>query len=84
MYVTLDSDGAYELKTVPDVMGLHAQRPGAAVIRALLGRDSPDVKVLDRGFHDATLLDMGDSTGLVPSAFAVASTCNFQHDPSAA
>ena len=52
---------AYELKTVPDVLGLHAQQPGAAVIKVLLGRDSrsvqalvPDVKVLDRGFHEVT------------------------------
>ena len=31
-YVNLDSDGVYELKTVPDVLGLHARRPGAAVV----------------------------------------------------
>ena len=69
-YVTLDSDGTYELKTVPDVLGLHARQPGAEVIKVLLGRDSrsvralvPDVKVLEWGFHDVTLLDMGDITG---------------------
>ena len=27
-YVTLDSDGAYELKTVSDVLGLNARQPG--------------------------------------------------------
>ena len=69
-YVTLDSDSAYELKTVPDVLGLHARKPGLAVVKVLLGRDSrsvralvPDVKVLDRGFHDVILLNMGDITG---------------------
>ena len=35
--VNLDSDGVYELKTVPDVLGLHARRPGAAVVKVLLG-----------------------------------------------
>ena len=32
-YVNLDSDGVYELKTVPDVLGLHARRPEAAVVK---------------------------------------------------
>ena len=72
VYVTLDSDGIYELKTtyVLGVLGLHARRPGAEVVKVLSERDSwsvrvlvPDVKVLDRGFHDATLLDMGDVEG---------------------
>ena len=65
-YVNLDSDGAYKLKTVPDVLGLHARQPAAAVIEVFLGHDSrsvralaPDVKVRDRGFHKVTLLDMG-------------------------
>ena len=87
-YVNLNSDGTYELKTVPDVLGLHAQQPGA-VIKVLLGHDSrsvralvPDVKVRDRGFHDVTLMDMGDIAGpdisiadFVSPPFAVASTC---------
>ena len=43
-YVNLDSDGVYELKTVPDVLGLHAcRRPGAAVVKVLLWRDSRSV-----------------------------------------
>ena len=42
-YVNLDSDGVYELKTVPDVLGLHARRPGVAVVKVLLGRDSRSV-----------------------------------------
>ena len=67
VYVNLDSDGFYDLKTVPDVLSLHARQPGAAVIKVLLGHDSRsvralvlDVKLRDRGFHDVTLLDMGD------------------------
>ena len=38
--VNLDSDGVYDLKTVPDVLGLHARRPEAAVVKMLLGCDS--------------------------------------------
>ena len=69
-YVNLDSDGVYELKTVLDVLGLHARRPGAAVVKVLLGCDSRsvralvlDVRVIDRGFHEITLVDMGDTSG---------------------
>ena len=49
---------------------MRARQPGAAVVKVMTGRDSPsvrvlvpDVKVLDRGFHDATLVDMGDVEG---------------------
>ena len=70
-HVNLDSDGIYQLKSVPDVLDLHAWQPGAAVIKVLLGRDIrsgrslvPDVKVRDRGFHKITLLNMGDQTYL--------------------
>ena len=42
-FVNLDSYGIYELKTVPDVLDLHARRPGAAVVKVLLGRDSRSV-----------------------------------------
>ena len=31
-YVNLDSDGVNELQTVPDVLGLHSQGPGVAVV----------------------------------------------------
>ena len=51
-------------------MGLHARRPGAAVVKVLLGCDSrsfqalvPDARVIDRGFHVITLVDMGDTSG---------------------
>ena len=52
-YVTLDSDGIYELKTsrVSDILGLCARRPGAVVVNVM------------SGFHDVTLLDMGDVEG---------------------
>ena len=36
-YVQLDSHGVYDLATVPDVLGLHARRSGAAVVKVLLG-----------------------------------------------
>ena len=72
MYVTLNSDRIYELETtcVQDVLGLRARRPGAAAVKIMTGCDSRsvrvlvlDVKVLDRGFHDVTLLDMDDVEG---------------------
>ena len=71
-YVTLDSTRAYDLNTtfVPDVLGLRARRSEAAVVKVMTGRDSRSVRVLvldekmkDRGFHDVTLLDMGDVEG---------------------
>ena len=56
--------------TVPDVLGLHFRLPGAAVVEVLPGRDSrsvralvPDPRVNDRGFHEVTLVDMGDTAG---------------------
>ena len=55
------------LDTVPDVLGLTGRRPGAAVVRILQGRDVRSVhalvldpRVLERGFHDVTIVDMGD------------------------
>ena len=68
--VHLHSDGVVELDldTVPDVLGLTGRRPEAAVIRVLQGRDErsvhaliPDPRVMERGFHDVTIVDMGDS-----------------------
>ena len=66
----LDSPGVFELDTtyIPDVLGLSSPYPGAAPVRVLLGRTEgsiwvliPDVKELDRSFHDVTLLDMADA-----------------------
>ena len=68
--VHLHSDGVVELDldTVPDVLGLTGRRLEAAVILVLQGRDErsvrtliPDLRVMERGFHDVTILDMGDS-----------------------
>ena len=52
---------------VSDVLGLTGRRPEAAVVRVLQGRDEwrvraliPDPRVLERGFHNVTIVDMGD------------------------
>ena len=66
--VDLYSDGVVKLDTVLDVIGLTGRRPGAAYkVRVLQGRDVrsvcalvPDSRVLERGFHDVTIVDMGD------------------------
>ena len=49
------------------VFGLCNRRPDAAGVRVAQGRDDrsvcvlvPDPRVLDNGFHDATIIDMGD------------------------
>ena len=46
--VDLHSDNVMDLETVPDVLGLS--------VRALV----PDTRVLERGFYDVTIVDMGD------------------------
>ena len=65
--VDLHSDGMMDLDTVPDVIVLTGKRPGTAVTRVLQGRDVrsvralvPDSRVLEWGFHDVTIVDMGD------------------------
>ena len=65
--VHLHSDGVVDLDTVPDVLGLTGQQLEAAVVRVLQGRDErsvralvPDPRVLERGFHDVAIVDMGD------------------------
>ena len=65
--VDLDSDGVVTLHTLPDVISLTGWRPGAAVVRILQGRDVrsvralvPDPRGLEQGFHDVTIVDMGD------------------------
>ena len=58
----------FELEeTIPDVLGLCDQRPEAAVIRVMQGRDArsvcalvTDPQVLERGFHDVTIINMED------------------------
>ena len=55
--VTLGSPELYNLdpEYVPDVLGLHARRPEAPVVKVMLGRDSQCIRVLilddDVGFH---------------------------------
>ena len=67
-YVQLDSEGVYDLATVPDVFGLRGRRPDAAVVKVLLGRNPssvrtlvPDSCVFDWGFHDVSIVDMEDT-----------------------
>ena len=55
------------MDTVPDFLGLAGRQPEAAVIRVLQDRDQrsvhaliPDPRVEERGFHDVTIVDMGD------------------------
>ena len=56
-----------DLDTVLVVLGLTGRWPEAAVVRLLQGRDErsvraliPDPRVLERGFDDVTIVDMGD------------------------
>ena len=65
--ITFDVTLELDLDMVPDVLGLSGRRPEAAVIRVLQGRDKrsmrtliPDLRVKKRGFHDVTIVDMGD------------------------
>ena len=67
--VTLGSDELYNLNTecVPDVLGMRARRPEAAVIKVVSAGDSqcvrvliPDENVWYQGFHDVLLFDMAD------------------------
>ena len=67
VFVNMESAGLHELdiESMPDVLGLRDRQPGMAVIRVMTGRDSwsvralvPNGNVLDRGFHDVTLVDM--------------------------
>ena len=67
--MTLGSTELYDLDTkcVPDVLGLHARGPEAAVVKVMSGRGSQCVRVLIpddnvgfQGFHDVLLFDMAD------------------------
>ena len=51
-----------------DVLGLCGRRPGVALVRVMQGCDDrsvralvTDPRVLDRGFHDVTIVDMEDT-----------------------
>ena len=65
--ITFDVMLELDLDTVLDVLGLTGWRPEAAVVWVLQGRDEwsvraliPDPRVMERGFHDVTIVDMGD------------------------
>ena len=69
MGVTLSSAGLYDLDTrdIPDVLGLPARRPKAAVVKVMSIKDNrvrvliPDDNVGHKGFHDVLLHDMADA-----------------------
>ena len=59
--------GLSQSGTFPDKVGLVGRRKEAAMSRIMKGRDCrsvrfvvPDVRLVDRGFHDVTVVDMGD------------------------
>ena len=65
--VDIDSAELVSLGSFPDKVGLFGRRKNAAVSRILWGRDSrsvrflvPDRRVVDRGYHDVTVVDMED------------------------
>ena len=65
--VDIDSAELVSLGSFPDKVGLFGRRKDAAVSRILAGRDSrsvrflvPDRRVVDRGYHDVTVVDMED------------------------
>ena len=62
------------MKCVPDVLGLYARHPEAAVIKVMTEHDSQSVRVLildekvvDQGFHEVTLINMADADALYVS-----------------
>ena len=63
-------DVELQVPWIPNVLGLHSRKPGVAVVWVLLGRDDhsvhtlvPDQRVIDRGFHEVTLMATVASTG---------------------
>ena len=63
--VDLDSAELISLGSFPDKVGLFGRRKEAAVSRIMAGRDSrsvrfvvPDGRIVDRGYHDVTVVDM--------------------------
>ena len=63
--VDLDSSDLVSLGSFPDKVGLFGRRKDAAISRIMAGRDSrsvrfvvPDGRVVDRGYHDVTVVDM--------------------------
>ena len=65
--VDMNSKDLISLGPFPDKVGLVGRRKDAAMSRIVRGRDCrsvrfvvPDVHLVDRGFHDVTVVDMGD------------------------
>ena len=65
--IDIDSADLVSLGSFPDKVGLFGRRKDAAVSCFLAGRDSrsvrfvvPDGHVVDRGYHDVTVVDMED------------------------
>ena len=65
--IDIDSADLVSLGSFPDKVGLFGRRKDAAVSRILAGRDSrsvrflvPDGRMVDRGYHDVTVVDMED------------------------
>ena len=63
--IDIDSADLVGLGSFPDKVGLFGRRKDAAVSRILAGRDSrsvrfvvPDGRVVNRGYHDVTVVDM--------------------------
>ena len=65
--VDMNSPDLISLGPFPDKVGLFGRRKEAAMSRIMKGRDCqsvrfevPDVRLVDRGFHDVTVVDMED------------------------
>ena len=63
--IDINSTDLVSLGSFPDKVGLFGRRKDAAVSRIMAGRDSrsvrfvvPDGRVVDRGYHDVTVVDM--------------------------
>ena len=65
--VEMNSPDLISLGPLPDKVGLFGRRKDAVMSRIMKGRDCrsvrfvvPDVRLVDRGFHDVTVVDMED------------------------
>ena len=65
--IDIDSSDLVRLGSLPDKVGLFGRRKDVAVSRIIAGRDNrsvrflvPDGQVVDRGYHDVTVVDMDE------------------------
>ena len=65
--IEMNSPDLISLETIPDKVGLFGRRKEVAMSRIMSARDCrgvrfvvPDVRLVDRGFHDVTVIDMED------------------------